>query len=87
MNMQALIKAWKDAIESTTASQILIPKGDWILSQAHMQGPNKAPITLEVEGNLKAYKEVEKLPVKTEEWVTINYVNFLTIQGGGVLDG
>ncbi|XP_042016938.1 polygalacturonase-like [Salvia splendens] len=84
---EALMKAWKDAIESTMASQILIPKGDWILSQAHMQGPNKAPITLEVEGNLKAYKEVEKLPVKTQEWVTFNYVNFLTISGGGVLDG
>ncbi|KAL1539956.1 galacturonan 1,4-alpha-galacturonidase [Salvia divinorum] len=85
--MQALMKAWKDAIKSTTSSKILIPKGDWTLSQARMHGPNKAPITLEVKGNLKAYKDPYKLPVKSQEWVTINYVNFLTISGGGMLDG
>ncbi|KAH6781028.1 hypothetical protein C2S52_012265 [Perilla frutescens var. hirtella] len=84
---EALMKAWKDAIASPTPCQILIPKGDWTLSQAHMAGPNKSPINLVVEGNLKAYPDPAKLPVKTYEWVTINYVNFLTISGGGVFDG
>ncbi|XP_057792965.1 polygalacturonase isoform X2 [Salvia miltiorrhiza] len=84
---EALMKAWKDAIASATASQILIPAGDWTLSQAHLAGPNKSPINLEVKGTLKAYPDPAKLPVKTYEWVTINYVNFLTISGGGVFDG
>ncbi|KAL1539958.1 galacturonan 1,4-alpha-galacturonidase [Salvia divinorum] len=84
---QALMKAWRDAIASTTSSKILIPKGHWKLSQARMEGPNKAPINLVVRGNLQAYRDPTQLPVKSQEWVTINYVNFLTISGGGVLDG
>ncbi|XP_042016075.1 exopolygalacturonase-like [Salvia splendens] len=84
---QALMKAWKDAIASTTPSKILIPKGHWTLSQAHMEGPNKAPINLAVRGTLQAYRNPAQLPVKSQEWVTINYVNHLTISGGGVLDG
>lgn len=87
MMMQALMKAWKEAIASPTPTKILVPAGDWTLSQAHMAGPNKAPIHLELKGTLKAYPDPNKLPVKTKEWVTINYVNFLTISGGGVFDG
>ncbi|KAL6580179.1 hypothetical protein OROMI_008203 [Orobanche minor] len=84
---EALMKAWKEAIASPTPCKILIPPGDWTLSQAHMEGPNKSPINLEVKGTLKAYPDPAKLPVKAYEWVTINYVNFLTISGGGVFDG
>ncbi|KAL1539959.1 galacturonan 1,4-alpha-galacturonidase [Salvia divinorum] len=84
---EALMKAWKDAMASTMASRIVIPKGDWALRQALMEGPNKAPVNLVVRGTLKAYPDPAELPVKSQEWVTINYVNFLTISGGGVLDG
>ncbi|KAG6402817.1 hypothetical protein SASPL_135030 [Salvia splendens] len=72
---------------STTASVILIPEGDWTLSQALMEGPNKAPVNLVVSGTLKAYRDPAQLPVKSRDWVTINHVDFLTISGGGVLDG
>ncbi|KAL1540145.1 galacturonan 1,4-alpha-galacturonidase [Salvia divinorum] len=84
---EALLKAWNDAIASTTASQVLIPEGNWTLSQVRMLGRNKAPINLEIKGDVKAYPELDKLPDKDGQWITINYVDSLTISGGGVLDG
>ncbi|KAL1552025.1 galacturonan 1,4-alpha-galacturonidase [Salvia divinorum] len=79
------MKAWKDAMASTVASQVLIPRGDWTLSQADMSGPNKAPINLEVKGNLKAYPDLAA--AKSSAWIRISKVDSLTISGGGVLDG
>ncbi|KAL1540143.1 galacturonan 1,4-alpha-galacturonidase [Salvia divinorum] len=68
---------------STVASQVLIPQGDWTLSQAYMSGPNKALINLVVKGNLKAYPDAGKLPVKCSGWIRISKVDSLTIWGGG----
>ena len=87
MDVQALTEAWKDAMASTTTSVILIPEGDWTLSQALLEGPNKAPVNLVVSGTLKGYRDPAQIPVKGQDWVTINHMNFLTISGGGVLDG
>ncbi|KAL3627540.1 hypothetical protein CASFOL_028903 [Castilleja foliolosa] len=84
---EALNKAWTEACASPTASKIVIPTGTWILSQAKLAGPSKAPIELEVQGTLQAYADPQKLPNKEWEWITINYVEYLTISGGGVFDG
>ncbi|KAL3633603.1 hypothetical protein CASFOL_022365 [Castilleja foliolosa] len=83
----ALTAAWKEACASETPSKIVIAPGIWTLSQAKLQGPNKAPIELEVKGTLQAYADPQRLPNKDWEWITINYVNYLTISGGGVFDG
>ncbi|KAK4437507.1 Polygalacturonase [Sesamum alatum] len=84
---QALLDAWKEACNSTTPSKIFIPPGTWSLSQVKLLGTNKAPIELQIQGTLQASPDPSKLPNKEGEWITINYVNFLTISGGGVLDG
>ncbi|KAE8720035.1 16S rRNA processing protein RimM family, putative isoform 2 [Hibiscus syriacus] len=52
--IQPLLDAWKEACGSTTPSTIVIPKGTYLLSQATLEGPCKAPIELQVQGNVKA---------------------------------
>ncbi|KAH6822953.1 hypothetical protein C2S53_020232 [Perilla frutescens var. hirtella] len=84
----ALDKAWKEAIASPKPAKITIGAGQWTLKQAHLAGPNVAPLELEVLGTVKALPDVNQLPNKEFEWVTINYVNFFTLSGvGGVFDG
>ncbi|XP_047971250.1 exopolygalacturonase-like [Salvia hispanica] len=84
---KALKQAWNEAIKSTKATQVLIPRGDWDLSQALLSGPNKAPINLEVQGHLIAYPDPAKIPEKKMGWIGIEKVDYLTISGGGILDG
>ncbi|KAG6409351.1 hypothetical protein SASPL_127390 [Salvia splendens] len=84
---EALKKAWQNATESPTKSQILIPRGDWNLSQALLSGPNKAPMNLEVQGHLKAHPDPAKIRDKKKGWIGITNVDYLTISGGGILDG
>ncbi|KAL7086431.1 hypothetical protein ACP275_13G002200 [Erythranthe tilingii] len=84
---QVLSTVWKEACQATNASKIVIPKGRWFLSQARLHGPNKSPLELEVRGTVEADPDINKLPNKNWEWITINYVNFFTLSGGGVFDG
>ncbi|KAL6529751.1 hypothetical protein OROGR_015374 [Orobanche gracilis] len=84
---EALSTAWKEACASENSSKIVIAPGTWILSQAKLLGPNKAPLELQVMGTVQAYADPQKLPNKDSEWVTINYVNYFTLSGGGVFDG
>ncbi|KAL4388300.1 hypothetical protein GQ457_09G030380 [Hibiscus cannabinus] len=49
-----LSDAWKEACASATPSTILIPKGVYLLSQATLEGPCKAPIEVQLQGTIKA---------------------------------
>ncbi|KAL0423321.1 UNVERIFIED_CONTAM: Polygalacturonase [Sesamum radiatum] len=78
--------AWTEASNSTTPSIIVIPRGTWSLSQVKLIG-NKAPLELQVQGTVQANPNPSQLPNKEGEWITINYVNYFTLSGGGVFDG
>ncbi|KAL0462281.1 UNVERIFIED_CONTAM: Polygalacturonase, partial [Sesamum latifolium] len=84
---QALLDAWKEACNSTSPSTIVIPRGTWSLSQVKLLGTNKAPLELQVQGTLQANPNPGQLPDNKGEWITINYVNYFTLSGGGVFDG
>ena len=43
--LKVLERVWSEAVKSTKATQVLIPRGDWNLSQAILSGPNKAAKT------------------------------------------
>ncbi|KAL0289652.1 UNVERIFIED_CONTAM: Polygalacturonase [Sesamum calycinum] len=58
----------------------------WSLSQVKLIG-NKAPLELQVQGTVQANPKTGQLPNKDGEWITINYVNYFTLSGGGVFDG
>lgn len=83
---QALSKAWKDACTCKEESEIVVPNGLFYLSQMKFEGPCKAPsITFRLQGTLQAHID----PTKTQvgEWITFQYIDFLTIGGGGTFDG
>ncbi|XP_057792961.1 polygalacturonase-like [Salvia miltiorrhiza] len=83
----ALLKAWKLACNSSTPAKVYVGPGTWTLRQALLAGPNKSPIELQVQGTVKAPADPYQLPDKQKEWITINYLNYFTLFGGGVFDG
>ncbi|KAL2531729.1 Pectin lyase-like superfamily protein [Abeliophyllum distichum] len=84
---EALLSAWKEACAATTPSRIVVPTDTYLLNQVTLVGPCKAPIELQVQGTIKAPSDYTQLPDKNGNWITINYVDHLTIFGGGVFDG
>ncbi|KAI5340181.1 hypothetical protein L3X38_019455 [Prunus dulcis] len=83
---QALANAWRDACASTWPTKVVIPKGTYNLRGAILQGPCKAPIEVQVQGNLKAPLDSKYL-TKQDTWVGFQYVDRLTLYGGGSFDG
>ncbi|KAM7271679.1 hypothetical protein ACFE04_030893 [Oxalis oulophora] len=82
---RALIAAWKEACNCTAPSNVVIPKGTYLLHEVKLEGPCKAPITIILAGTLISHEDADNFP--SGVWITINYVNELTINGGGTLDG
>lgn len=64
----------------------MIPSGTYALGQTIIQGPCKSPITVIVQGTLKA-------PIDTSHfkpdagWVAFQYIDHFTLAGNGVFDG
>ncbi|MED6183920.1 hypothetical protein PIB30_042470 [Stylosanthes scabra] len=56
------------------------------MGAVEIRGPCKAPIEIEVDGTIKAPINLADLN-GTEQWIKIQYVDFLTISGHGVFDG
>ncbi|XAR68160.1 Polygalacturonase [Bertholletia excelsa] len=82
---QGLMSAWEEACASTSSSQVLIPKGTFTLKEVEIKGPCKAPVQINLQGTVKA--PIDSKLFKTDAWISINYVNQLTVSGGGTLDG
>ncbi|KAL5798051.1 hypothetical protein ACOSQ2_002871 [Xanthoceras sorbifolium] len=80
---QALTSAFTEACASTTPSKVLVPKGTYNLSPVKISGPCKAPIEIQVHGTIIA--QTENDPATT--WVSFQYIDHLTLSGGGVFDG
>ncbi|CAN0902492.1 PG1 [Linum grandiflorum] len=79
---EALTKAWGDACKSLSPSKVVIPPGDYLAGVTKLVGPCKAPIELEINGNIKAPKAI-----KGEDWMVIENVNDVKVFGTGTLDG
>ncbi|XP_038993397.1 polygalacturonase-like [Hibiscus syriacus] len=80
-----LLDAWKEACGSTTPTAILIPEGTYLLSQATLEGPCKAPIELQLEGNVKAPADPKAF--KEPKWVSFLHIENFKLFGGGAFDG
>ncbi|CAH9107589.1 unnamed protein product [Cuscuta epithymum] len=81
-----LLSAWKEACAATTGSTIVIPKGEYPMTQVVLAGPCKGPIELKIDATLKAPADPATLD-SNKEWLTINNVDQFTLSGTGVLDG
>ncbi|XP_039063186.1 polygalacturonase-like [Hibiscus syriacus] len=80
-----LLDAWKEACASPTPTTIVIPEGTYLLSQATLEGPCKAPIELQVQGNIKAPADPKGF--KEPKWVSFLHVENFKLFGGGAFDG
>ncbi|KAE8670994.1 Polygalacturonase [Hibiscus syriacus] len=80
-----LLDAWKEACASPTPTTILIPEGTYLLSQATLEGPFKAPIKLKVQSNIKAPADPKAF--KEPKWVSFLHVENFKFFGGGAFDG
>lgn len=83
----AFAAAWKEACAATASSTIMIPKGEYLVKSIDFAGPCKAPITVELQGNLKAPAEVTQTEAHGG-WVNFGNVADFTLNGNGaILDG
>ncbi|BFG16004.1 hypothetical protein CerSpe_022780 [Prunus speciosa] len=83
---KALAKAWSDACASPLASKVVVPSGTYKLKEATFRGPCKAPIEMQVRGTLQAPADVGQL-TRPDTWVGFQYIDMLTLSGGGTFDG
>ncbi|CAN8233915.1 unnamed protein product [Cochlearia groenlandica] len=84
-NAIAFTKAWKEACEWKANPRVYIPFGTFYLGGVTFTGPCKSRISFIIKGTLLAPKE-PKL-IKQDTWIIFKYVDYLTVSGGGILDG
>ncbi|OMP03540.1 Glycoside hydrolase, family 28 [Corchorus olitorius] len=83
---QPLLAAWKQACALASPSKIVVAEGEYMLSQVTLEGPCKAPLEVQVKGNLKAPidpSQYNNIP----SWVTFQRIDHLTLSGPGTFDG
>ncbi|CAH8361518.1 unnamed protein product [Eruca vesicaria subsp. sativa] len=85
-NAFAFKKAWNDACQwSGGRSTVYIPAGIFYLNQITFTGPCKSYIAFTITGTLLAPLSLSA--IRQEEWIAFEYVDNLTVTGGGLLDG
>ncbi|XP_010469513.1 PREDICTED: exopolygalacturonase-like [Camelina sativa] len=85
-NGLAFTKAWNDACQwSSGRSTVYIAPGVFYLRQVTFTGPCKNAITFMVKGTLLAPPNPNF--INQDEWILFQYVDSLTVTGGGLLDG
>ncbi|CAN1221499.1 G9, partial [Linum grandiflorum] len=78
-HVQVVTKTWADACASPTPAKLLIPVGSYFSSYVEFKGPCKAPIEVEIQGNLMAPGE---LPGDT--WLAFRYIDNLHLFGNSI---
>ncbi|KAL3502915.1 hypothetical protein ACH5RR_037364 [Cinchona calisaya] len=82
---QAFLRAWNDACEWKGKSRIMIPWGTYMLNSVTFLGPCNGEMTFLIRGILKA--PTNPTLFFTNTWIGFRYVDNLTLEGGGYLDG
>ncbi|KAI4363759.1 hypothetical protein MLD38_019934 [Melastoma candidum] len=85
----AMMNAWKDACASDAGpvTTFTIPPGNYLVGSLNFQGPCKASsMNVQLQGTLVAPSDLNK--VKSQgAWVIFQNIDWLTVSGGGTLDG
>ncbi|XP_020871509.1 exopolygalacturonase clone GBGA483 [Arabidopsis lyrata subsp. lyrata] len=81
----AFAAAWKEACAA--GSTITVPKGEYLVESLEFKGPCKGPVTLELNGNLKAPATV-KTSKPHSGWIDFENIADFTLNGNGaIFDG
>ncbi|KAJ4841178.1 hypothetical protein Tsubulata_015536 [Turnera subulata] len=82
---QAILKAWDQACHSKGTNVLLIPRRTFMSRQVALKGPCNGPIHFTVRGVLLAPTDLSSLHLNP--WISFQYIDRLTINGGGKLNG
>ncbi|XVF22171.1 hypothetical protein REPUB_Repub12eG0150700 [Reevesia pubescens] len=86
-NFQPFVKAWNAACKGTVPgpATLVIPPGTYVAGPMIFQGPCKKPVTVEIQGTVKATTDISDYI--SSEWILFEYIDGLIITGGGTLNG
>ncbi|TXG67441.1 hypothetical protein EZV62_008716 [Acer yangbiense] len=84
-NTEAFNSTWQMVCESIKPSMFMIPKGKFVLGPMVLKGPCKGPINFHLLGDLVAH--IDEASNEVDHWIAFRYIDRLTINGGGSLDG
>lgn len=80
----SFLTTWANTCRSPTPAMFYVPKGTFLLGQAHFQGPcNNTQVTLHSEGTLTAYPV---FATSIDDWIVFDQVENLSVYGG-IVDG
>uniref|UniRef100_A0A2C9VL17 Pectate lyase superfamily protein domain-containing protein n=1 Tax=Manihot esculenta TaxID=3983 RepID=A0A2C9VL17_MANES len=82
---KALLSAWKEGCAAAGSGKVVVPKGKYFLGVVDLIGPCKGAMHLQVEGTLVAPAKASQY--SKNSWVTLRYLDRLTVFGGGAFDG
>ncbi|XP_076930887.1 polygalacturonase-like [Bidens hawaiensis] len=83
---KALADAWAKVCSAPQPSQLLIPKGRYLLNTVEFNGPCKSPVEVKIDGTLIGPEDPVTIP-KGSQWITFSYITAMKIMGSGTLDG
>ncbi|XP_056173210.1 exopolygalacturonase-like [Syzygium oleosum] len=81
---KALSDAWSGACHSKGTSVVLIPRRTYLLGPVLLAGPCNGAIEFQIKGGLRAFSSPQ---LGIDHWISFQYIDKLTITGGGLLDG
>ncbi|KAL1560544.1 galacturonan 1,4-alpha-galacturonidase [Salvia divinorum] len=84
-NVKAFSAAWKDACQYGGRGRVVIPRGVYALGSVIFTGYCKGTMSFIINGSLRA--PTDRRFYDTDTWIGFRYVEYLTIKGGGYLDG
>lgn len=80
VNVQALADAWSKVCSAPQPSQLLIPKGRYLLNMVEFNGPCKSPVEVKIDGTLIGPEDPVTIP-KGSQWITFSYITAMKIMG------
>ncbi|KAL2479987.1 Polygalacturonase ADPG1 [Abeliophyllum distichum] len=85
---KAFQKAWEEACSSSSAVNILVPKGkNYLLKPITFSGPCKSEITIQIAGTLVASNDRSDYSKDGRHWLLFDSVQNLIVEGGGTING